>query len=174
MKNQYWVLLIQGIIGVIFGVILILWPVKTLLTATWIIGAFLLISSVAAILYSFLGSKKSKKETSHILLLQGILALVFGIILIGYPETVLKFLVLIFAIWSIASGIIQVFRGLFGGGESAELIRIHIFSGLFAILIGVLLFVFPIGTISFVQILIGLAILVNGISTLVYTFKLKS
>jgi uncharacterized membrane protein HdeD (DUF308 family) len=173
MKNHYWILLIQGIIAIVFGVILILWPVKTLLAATWIIGAFLLLTSVAAILYSFLGSKKSKKETSHIILIQGILALVFGIVLIANPETVLKFLVLIFAIWSIASGIIQVFRGLFGGGESAEAIRIHIFSGLFSIFVGVLLFVFPIGTITFVQILIGLAILVNGISTVIYTYKLK-
>lgn len=172
MKNQ-WILLAQGIIGVIFGLILIIWPVKTLVVATWMIGAFMLVSSIVIILYSLINSKKLKEEKSHISLIQGIIALVFGIILLAYPNIALGVLVLLFAIWSIVSGIIQVFRGLFGSGESGEAIRINIFSGLFSILIGVLLFAFPIGTISFVQILIGIAILVNGLATIVYTYKLK-
>jgi uncharacterized membrane protein HdeD (DUF308 family) len=137
------------------------------------IGAFLLVSSIVIILYSLINSKKLKQENTHITLIQGIIALVFGLVLLAYPNIALGVLVLLFAIWSIASGIIQVFRGLFGSDNNGDAIRINIFSGLFSILIGVLLFAFPIGTISFVQILIGIAILVNGIATIVYTYKLR-
>lgn len=170
MKNHHFLLILQGLLGIFLGAVLIIWPVKTLVTVTWAAGAFLTIDAIILIVYSFFTPRKNHKE---LFLVEGIVALIFGLLIIASPDQALKVLVFIFAVWALAMGIVQIVKGLFSTTETVNMMKISIFTGLFGLLVGFLLFAFPLGTVALVQIIIGLIILVFGIANFVYAFEAK-
>lgn len=163
-------ILLQGIVGIVFGILLIVWPLKSLVFITWLIGAYLLLHSIILIVYGLL---LPKGENKGLKVLHGIVGLIAGVIFMSGTVTVLEVLVFFFAIWSLAVGIIEILVAILNKEDDEELNAIQIFSGLFAILVAVLLFVYPTQSIAFVQIILGLAVLAAGVSTLVHGLKVR-
>lgn len=163
-------ILLQGIVGIVFGILLIVWPLKSLVFITWLIGAYLLLHSIILIVYGLL---LPKGENKGLKVLHGIVGLIAGVIFMSGTVTVLEVLVFFFAIWSLAVGIIEILVAILSKEDDEELNAIQIFSGLFAILVAVLLFVYPTQSIAFVQIILGLAVLAAGVSTLVHGLKVR-
>lgn len=170
MKSGFWMILLQGIVGIVFGILLIVWPLKSLVFITWLIGAYLLLHSIILIVYGLL---LPKGENKGLKVLHGIVGLIAGVIFMSGTVTVLEVLVFFFAIWSLAVGIIEILVAILNKEDDEELNAIQIFSGLFAILVAVLLFVYPTQSIAFVQIILGLAVLAAGVSTLVHGLKVR-
>lgn len=168
MKNHHFLLILQGLLGILLGAALIIWPIKSLVAVTWFAGAFLIIDAIILVLYSFFTPNKKNTE---LFLVEGVLALIFGILIIAWPDQALRIMVFIFAVWALAMGIVQIVKGIFSKDENVQMMKISVFTGLFGLLVGFLLFAFPLGTILIVQIVIGLIILVFGISNFVYAFK---
>lgn len=163
-------ILLQGIVGIVFGILLIVWPLKSLVFITWLIGAYLLLHSIILIVYGLL---LPKGENKGLKVLHGVVGLIAGVIFMSGTVTVLEVLVFFFAIWSLAVGIIEILVAILSKEDDEELNAIQIFSGLFAILVAVLLFVYPTQSIAFVQIILGLAVLAAGVGTLVHGLKIR-
>ncbi len=170
MKNHHLLLVLQGILGIILGAALIIWPVKSIVAVTWVVGAFLVIDAILLIVYSFFTPSKNHKE---LYIVEGVLALVFGILIVAWPEQALRVAVYFFAVWALAMGAVQIVKAVFSQDEDAHAIKISVVTGLFGLLVGFLLFIFPLGTILFTQVVIGLAILLFGIANFIYAFKVK-
>lgn len=170
MKNHHLLLVLQGILGIILGAALIIWPVKSIVAVTWVVGAFLVIDAILLIVYSFFTPNKNHTQ---LFIVEGILALVFGLLIIAWPEQALKVAVYFFAVWAIAMGTVQIVKAVFSKDEDARAVKISVITGLFGLLVGFLLFSFPLGTVLITQIAIGLAILVFGIANFIYAFKVK-
>lgn len=170
MKSGFWMILLQGIVGIVFGILLIVWPLKSLVFITWLIGAYLLLHSIILIVYGLL---LPKGENKGLKVLHGVVGLIAGVIFMSGTVTVLEVLIFFFAIWSLAVGIIEILVAILSKEDDEELNAIQIFSGLFAILVAVLLFVYPTQSIAFVQIILGLAVLAAGVGTLVHGLKIR-
>ncbi len=164
-KTNWWLLLLQGLVAVVFGILVILWPIKSLVAITWLIGAFLLIESVIQIFYSFFN-----REHFGLLFLSGIISLIFSFILLGYPDMTLKILYFFFALWCIAFGISSIV-GSQPDKDDPEKSQISVFGGVFTLIVGVLLLVFPIFTVAVSQIIFGFTMIVSGFGSVVLAFK---
>lgn len=166
MKNtNWWLILLQGLIAIVFGLAVILWPIKSLVAITWLIGAFLLIESIILIISSFFN-----RESFGIMLLSGLVFGTFGLLILNYTNITLAALILFFAIWSIAAGIIQIV-GSVTNKDDSEGGQLSLFGGIFSLFVGIFLLVFPIATVTVSQLIFGLTLVISGFGGVVHAFK---
>lgn len=171
MKKGHWSILLQGLLGIVFGLLLIVWPLKSLVFITWLVGAYLLLHSIILIIYGLLLPKDDHRGLT---VLRGIVGLIAGVILMSGTVVVLEVLVFFFALWSLAAGVIEIILAFLRREEDHDINTLQIFGGLFAILVAVFLFVYPTQTIAFAQVILGIAVLIGGIGTFIYALKAKN
>jgi uncharacterized membrane protein HdeD (DUF308 family) len=81
--DRWWVMLIEGIVGVAAGLATLIWPTITALTLLFIIAAWALITGIFEIIAAVRLRKVMKGE--WMLALSGVLSVVFGVLLWIFP-----------------------------------------------------------------------------------------
>lgn len=165
MKNN-WLLILQGIFAVVVGVVIIVFPIKSLVLLTWLAGAFLFIESILLICSGIFDKRVHFLSVA----LEGVIGIVMGLVILYWPSMTFQLLILFFALWSILTGVIQIFRAN-AEKYGSEVTSVVVFSGLFRFLFGMLLLVFPQITLAISQILFGLTIVVMGLGSLIMVAK---
>ena len=94
--------------------------------------------------------------------LRAITAIVLGIIMVSKPETSLIIVVKVLAAFLIASGIVSLVYGIINRQRGA--LSLMVTNAVVDIALGVVLFIFPKEIASFMLILIGILVLIFGIS----------
>ena len=102
----WWVILVIGVLSVAAGVILVLKPSHSLSTLAVIFGIFLLLDGIAELIESF-GRAVEHRALAAIL---GVLAIVFGLLLIRHPSGAVTAIGLLIGIWLVAAGIVRLIR----------------------------------------------------------------
>jgi uncharacterized membrane protein HdeD (DUF308 family) len=96
--------LLSAVVGIVAGIVLLLWPLSGVLTLTLMLTAFLTVEGVVSIMYA-LAHRRESSSRWQMMLLSGIVDLILaGLILAGLPGT---------AAWAI--GLIVGVNLLFGG-----------------------------------------------------------
>ena len=98
-------LVIQGIVFLVLGILFILFPEGILKGISIYLGIVMLVPGVVMVVIPL-----AKKEAGahSVLITEGVLLTLFGLLFIFRPEIVGKLLALFVGIWMIAGGIIQV------------------------------------------------------------------
>lgn len=94
-------------------------------------------------------------------IIRAVIAILIGCIMVIKPETSLIFLVKVIAAVLIASGIVSLVYGIVN--RSSGGLGLMVFNTVVNILIGVLLFMFPVTVASFVTVLVGIVLVVFGL-----------
>ncbi len=96
--------LLSALLGIVVGVVLLIWPLSGVLSLTVMLTAFLTLEGVASIMYA-LAHRRESSSRWELMLVSGIVDLILaGLILAGLPGT---------AVWAI--GLIVGINLLFGG-----------------------------------------------------------
>ena len=160
--------LVRGILGILFGVLaLSVSPVMTLLVLVYLFGGYALIGGIVA---AALAIWHTKEQGWALLLVEGILGILAGIVAFVWPGiTAFAFLFLI-AAWAIVTGIMQIVAAFtFPLGTGREwLLGL---AGFFSILFGVLIAIRPVAGLLTVVWLIGIYAMVFGILFIVRYFQ---
>jgi uncharacterized membrane protein HdeD (DUF308 family) len=77
-------LLIEGVIGIVFGLVALLWPNHTALALLYIIALWAILSGIARIVMAIMLRREIENEWS--IALSGVLSVILGIVLILVPE----------------------------------------------------------------------------------------
>src|SRR4051812_17329883 len=106
LAKNWWLVMLRGIAGIVFGVLAFVWPGLTLLTLVLFYGAYALVDGVLALVAAFTGG--AKPVPSWWLILIGIAGIAAGAVTFLWPG--ITALVLIFFIggWAIAHGIFEI------------------------------------------------------------------
>jgi uncharacterized membrane protein HdeD (DUF308 family) len=163
--------LIRGIIAIVFGVLaLVLSPGITLTFLVYLFGAYAVIGGVAAVA---LALRYTKEQGWALLLVEGILGILVGIVAFVWPGiTAFAFLFLI-AAWAIVTGIMQIvgaFTLPLGTGREWLLGL----AGLLSIIFGVLIAIRPAAGLVALVWLIGIYAIVFGILFIARYFQTRS
>ena len=169
MKRYWWVLLIFGVLSMLIGALLIFWPGATLTVVTTIVGLFMIIVGVVRFFMAIFGSSVDNR---WLLALIGIIGVVIGIIVMRNPETTIKVIVLVTAIFWVVLGMVDFFRGLTDANLPDRGLRIGF--GALTALFGVVLLVWPDVTVTVFAVLVGIYIVVLGIFEVIAAFQLKN
>jgi drug/metabolite transporter (DMT)-like permease len=150
----WWLLLLIALCTLVVGVLLLLWPHRTLSTLAVILGIYLL--AVGAI---WVGVSLVVKEVRGASLWRGVLALLAGVIVIRHPSGSLTVLALAFGVCLLIAGVF----GLVAAFESSERRGWRILEGLVDLAIGILVVSWPqFGVFTFAVVL-GISLIVRGV-----------
>jgi uncharacterized membrane protein HdeD (DUF308 family) len=103
-------LIVQGIAGILMGILTFVWPGATALVLLWLIAAWALIIGVLQVV----AAARLRREMRHewLLALSGVLSVVFGILLIVWPAAGALAVVTLIGAYAIVFGIALVALGV--------------------------------------------------------------
>ena len=167
LAKYWWILVLRGIVGILFGILAFAYPRDTVTALVILIGAYMLVDGVTAIVMAF-----RIDRGSGWLVFSGFAGITAGLLTFFYPIVTAYALLYIIAAWAIITGVFELvaaieFRRVFSD------MRLLGLAGTLSIALGFLLAAAPeTGLVSLVWIL-GSYALVFGVLYIIAGFRLK-
>lgn len=144
-----------GVITVLIGLLVLVWPGITILTAAVLFGVQLLITGVFWLVSTFAADGAG---TGHRVLfaVSGLLSLLAGILCLRSPfQTIAILALLLGAIW-VVGGVAEIFHGFGTSGWA-------VFSGIVTVIAGIVVLVAPLSSLVALAWLFGITLIVLGV-----------
>ncbi len=106
LQRYWWMILIRGILAILFGILVFVWPGITLLSLVFVFGFYALADGIANIVTAIGG----RREQEHwwLLLLLGLAGVALGVLTFLNPGITALALLFFIAIWAIVTGGLQI------------------------------------------------------------------
>jgi uncharacterized membrane protein HdeD (DUF308 family) len=171
LARYWWVLALRGLLTLVFGLLIVLWPDKALATLALFFGAYMLVDGLFAV--GAMLSGHGHGDRWYALLLEGITGVVIGILTLLNPWLLVVAVVYLIAAWAIVTGVFQIVEAIqlrrYISGEFWLIL-----TGLLSVLFGVVIAFAPdVGEIFLAAFLGGYAI-IAGILLIGLGFQLRS
>jgi len=168
-KSSIWRMLF-GIALLVFGLIALVLPGMTAATLVIVIGAFLIAAGIFLMLGGVMG--KEMKGAKWIVVLEGLLALIVGILFVVLPGMSLVAIIYLFAAWLLIMGVLELVGGFIVPVNVPMMMGKHskvllILLGVLSIVVAFLLFVYPIDGIVALAWVIGIYAIIYGIINII-------
>ena len=160
-KRVFWELMLIGVALLTAGIFTLANPQGTLKFILIVVGIVSIVSSVGFFMrfYAFV---RDGWTSSFVLVLAGLL-FIFGLILIIKPDETWKFLIYSVGLWFIAYAVYSLVASVKIKSFNQKLFTVTFILGLLLLLAGVLLILSPTIGLTFIGLLIGIALVVNGL-----------
>lgn len=160
-----------GVLNIVLGAVILLWPGVSLLVAAVLFGAFLLISGIAQVVAAFALDATAGSRVLYFL--TGALSIVLGVL--AFRRFGEGYALLLLAIWI---GVGFIFQGVAETGLAISHDRLpargwHIFAGIISIIAGVVVMVWPFASIATLAIVAGAWLVVIGIVQVIWAFQAR-
>lgn len=163
---------LKGIVLLVVGLILVLFPQSTLSTLMILVGIYWLFDGISTIIRA-INAKEAKNTWG---LISGIIGVVAGALVLSKPYLSAVFTASFFMWFIGVSALIYGFSGLFFGLKlPKETIgkQSMIYGGLFSIIIGIALISSPYFSALTIVYLIGLASIIGGVSIILLAYNIR-
>jgi uncharacterized membrane protein HdeD (DUF308 family) len=162
----WWVLLAGGLLSIVIGVLLLVWPSETLATVAVIVGVYLLLAGCVQLGLAFAEPSDSRAGA----LLRGAVAGIAGLIVIRHPGDSTLVVALAIGIVFVITGVMKlvaVSAAVSGRGWM-------LLGALTDLAIGVVLVAWPQFGVNSLAVLLGIVLLFRGLLECVAAFVLRS
>lgn len=161
--------LLSGVLSLILGIMVLVWPGKSILVAAILFGAFLLVSGIAQVFHAFTLNVSAGGRV--LLFISGAASLVLAVLCFRSLENS----ILLLAIWI---GVGFIFRGV---ATSVSAISDpdtpgrgwEIFVGVISLLAGIVVLASPIASLGTLTLVIGIWLVVIGVFEIVAAFVVR-
>jgi uncharacterized membrane protein HdeD (DUF308 family) len=173
LSQQLWKgTLVWGVLTIVLGAMVLVWPGPTILVASTMLGVYLLISGLAELFLAFTSPRSA--ATRVMLFFTGALSLVLAIL--SFRHFGDDYAVLLLAVW-IGTGFIFL-----GVSENAVALSgrdlpgrgWYVVLGIMSMIAGVIVLVWPFDSIVVLAIVSGVALVVLGLIRIVQAFQIRS
>lgn len=162
----WWVILLQGIAGVIIGILLLLQPVPSTVLLVQLLGIYWLVGGIFEIVSIFVDSTQWGWK-----LFSGAIGVLAGIVIIQHPVwsalLVPGTLVVLLGVFGLIIGVTNLIQAFQGGGWGIGLL------GVVSIIFGILLLADPLAATLTLPFVFGAFALVGGIAAIAAAFRLR-
>jgi uncharacterized membrane protein HdeD (DUF308 family) len=165
--SKWWVLAVRGILGILFGIVALVYPGVTLTALVLVLGGYAVVDGLLALFTAVGGDEEGQLWY----VLEGILGISLGILIFAYPGISERALIFVIAAWAILTGILEMMAGFELPIARAWLLAL---AGLLSVVFGVLVAFNPAGGALAIVWLLGIYALVFGVLMLVLGFRLHS
>jgi uncharacterized membrane protein HdeD (DUF308 family) len=164
----WWIFLLQGIAGILLGLMLLTAPGATLVALVTFLGFYWLITGVLSLVRVFVDRSIPWIWS----LLSGIVGILAGVLVLRHPllatVTVPTVLVIILGVQGLIMGVLELIESFKGGGVGSFIL------GALNILIGLLLLSRPIAAALAVPLVFGVLLLIQGIAHILWAFRVRA
>lgn len=108
--KYWWVILVRGIILILLGMAMLIWPKQTVLVFAIIFVAYLLIDGVMSVFQGFSERRQGQSGAGNFVV--GALAIIAGIVILVWPKESGTVIAVLVAVWAILAGISGIAGGL--------------------------------------------------------------
>lgn len=162
-KHRNWHF-IEGVLFLIAGILAIVLPGVTAMTAELIVGVSLCIGGLMRLVNAF------RFQTGRWWrFLSGAIFLATGVSMLWWPAAGIASLVIITGAFLFAEGLIEIFLSL--AYRPSFYWGALLVSGIMSLILGTLIFTFPVTGVVFIALAIGLSMIFYGVSLLTLTWK---
>jgi uncharacterized membrane protein HdeD (DUF308 family) len=168
--RHWWVFLVRGLAGVLFGLGAFLWPRLTLVVLVALFGAYALVDGIFALVGAF--RSVGRTDNSWILLLEGIAGIAAGLVTFFWPGISAVALLIVIAAWAIVTGVFEMIVAV-RLREEIEGEWLLMLSGLASLLLGLLLIVRPAAGALAVVWLVGSYAIMFGVLFIALALRLR-
>lgn len=158
-------LMTNGAIAVILGVLALLWPGITAQVLTVLIGLFLLADAVM----TFFVRNRGRIPTWSAIA-QGIVGLLVPLLIVLMPEAAVRIVIVLFALWIMLRGVVQLTIS-WGHRSIPGMVGYTGMAGLVSLLVGILLLTRPEAGIVAFSWLLGIYAIVTGGVALLWGYR---
>jgi len=141
LAENWWLLLLRGLVAIAFGVVAFLWPNITLMALTYLWGAYAIIDGAIAIWAAF-NLSGGDAGPRWWLGLTGVVGILAGIVAFVYTGMTALVLLMFIAVWAIIIGALQLYAAV----QLRKMIEnewLLVLCGLLSIAFGALLIAWP-------------------------------
>lgn len=154
-----------GVISVAIGVMLLVWPDKTLLVVAAMIGIFLVLLGLSRLFEAF-SAKTLPGALRALRGLAGLLLVILGIAVLRHLENSLTVLTVLLGIAWMIGGLAEIAFGFTGGGRGGSRTG-SLLLGVLDVIAGLVLFLWPQTSLTVVVWVVGLWLIAIGVIQLV-------
>lgn len=166
----YWPV-IRGALAVVFGLLAILLPDKTPGLLVQVFGAFVVVDGIVSLVD---GLRRRGSQAGSVNVGIGVVAIVFGGVLLLLPGLALGLVLALIAIWALAFGLLQIFGAFAMRSRGGTSWLWTLVSGLLFVALAIVCFTNPGGTIEVMSVIVGIFAVVIGIALVALGMKLRS
>lgn len=164
--------LISGLVALALGIVVLIWPGKTILVAAIIFGAYLLVTGIAQVFFAF--SLHVSAGGRVLLFISGAAALVLAVLCFRHFGE--GYAILLLAIWI---GVGFIFRGVATATSAISVPTLpgrgwEIFLGVISLLAGIVMLASPFESIAILTLVVGIWLVVIGVFEIASAFGIRS
>jgi len=171
LAHMWKAVVVRGIVGIAFAVVILVWPNIGLATLTALFGAYALVSGVATLTGAFAVAARGSEKVW--LVLDGVIGIAVGVVVWVWPGPSALALLYVIAAWAIAIGFLQLALAFvlpLRGGRSL----LAGLAGLLSIAFGVIMFARPgAGAVALLALIAAFAF-VTGVMQVAFGLELRS
>ena len=167
-SDIWWLFLLQGMAGIILGLMLVTAPGVTMVALVTFLGFYWLIMGILALVRIFVDRSVPWMWS----LLIGIIGILAGVFVVRHPLlaalTVPTAIVVILGVQGLVMGVCEIIGSFKGGGIGSFIL------GVIYALVGLLLLGSPIAAALAVPVVFGALLLVQGVALIILAFRVRA
>jgi uncharacterized membrane protein HdeD (DUF308 family) len=171
LSQNWWLVVLRGVLAILFGVSAFIWPGITLLTLVVLFGVYAIFDGLVAVWTGLSRTKESSRWWTF--LLEGLLGIGAGIAALVWPGLATLVFIYIIASWAVFTGILEIAAAIRLRNEITNEWFLAL-GGVLSIGLGILLFLQPAaGSLAIIWMIAGYA-LVFGILLVILGIRLRN
>lgn len=171
LSQNWWLVVLRGVLGILFGLAAFVWPGITLLTLIVMFGVYAIVDGLLAVVSGLSKTKESPRWWTF--LVEGLLSIGAGVVALLWPGLTTLVLIYMIASWAVFTGILEVVAAIRLRHEITNEWMLAL-GGLISVALGLLLFFQPAaGSLAIVWIIASYAV-IFGALLVILGFRLRN
>lgn len=139
-SKVWWIPVLRGVIAVLFGILLLVWPAATVFVLAIAFGIFAIADGIVVIISAIAGGKAPSRGWR---ITNGILNIIIGVMILLWPAATILVALIFVAVWALISGIMAITDGITLHSVTDSGWGWYIAWGVISVLFGILLVISP-------------------------------
>lgn len=168
-KEIWWLILLTGVVGIVFGLVALLWPKYTLTALVYTVAIFTIISGAIGLFEALVNFRKDRLW--WLAILSAALNIGVGVFLLRNPLITAAIFVIILAVIIMARSIFDLVVASYM--EKQEGRWLWIFTGVFGFIAALGIIFYPVASSLAFTWVLGLYALVHGVTTVAFAVQIR-
>lgn len=173
MVKHWWLMLFAGLLSIVAGICVFVFPVESYLTISLIFGVLMLLTGITQLMMA--STSGNYLTMRGYVIVGGILDLILGVFLCVYPGVTVMVLPILMGIWLMYHSFIII---AFGGDMDTFRISgsaVMVIFGILLLALSIFVLLDPLSVgVATILILAGIGLMILGLTFVVISFKLKN